>query len=65
MWQAASADEKALVEASARCGVILQKNTNYEMHVQINESNLVFQKLEVLEFSSGAWSWISKQIRAE
>lgn len=41
------------MEASARCGVILQKNTNEEMHVNINESNLVFQKLDILEFSSG------------
>ncbi|XP_011693120.1 PREDICTED: probable phospholipid-transporting ATPase IF [Wasmannia auropunctata] len=51
-YQAASADEKALVEASARCGVILQKNTNDEMHIKINENNLVFQKLEMLEFTS-------------
>ncbi|XP_012530011.2 probable phospholipid-transporting ATPase IF isoform X2 [Monomorium pharaonis] len=51
-YQAASADEKALVEASARCGIILEKNTNEEMHVKINKNNLVFQKLEILEFSS-------------
>ncbi|XP_011879867.1 PREDICTED: probable phospholipid-transporting ATPase IF isoform X2 [Vollenhovia emeryi] len=51
-YQAASADEKALVEASARCGVVLQKNTNEEMYIKINESNLVFEKLEILEFSS-------------
>lgn len=55
MWQAASADEKALVEASARCGVVFQKNTNEEMHIKINENLLVFKKLEILEFSSGTW----------
>ncbi|KAL6255347.1 hypothetical protein P5V15_013685 [Pogonomyrmex californicus] len=51
-YQAASADEKALVEASARCGVVFQKNTNEEMHIKIKENTLVFQKLEILEFSS-------------
>ncbi|XP_024876630.1 probable phospholipid-transporting ATPase IF isoform X1 [Temnothorax curvispinosus] len=51
-YQAASADEKALVEASARCGVVLQKNTNEEMHIKINKSNLIFEKLEILEFTS-------------
>ncbi|XP_018306223.1 probable phospholipid-transporting ATPase IF [Mycetomoellerius zeteki] len=51
-YQAASADEKALVEASARCGVVLQKNTNEEMHIKTDNSNLIFQKLEILEFSS-------------
>ncbi|XP_018398443.1 PREDICTED: probable phospholipid-transporting ATPase IF [Cyphomyrmex costatus] len=51
-YQAASADEKALVEASARCGVILQTNTNEEMHIKTNESNLTFEKLEILEFNS-------------
>ncbi|XP_029155219.1 probable phospholipid-transporting ATPase IF isoform X3 [Nylanderia fulva] len=51
-YQAASADEKALVEASARCGVIFQKDTNEEMHIQINKNALVFQKLEILEFTS-------------
>lgn len=53
MWQAASADEKALVEASARCGVIFQKDTNEEMEIKINNKMLVFQRLEILEFSSG------------
>ncbi|XP_018059116.1 PREDICTED: probable phospholipid-transporting ATPase IF [Atta colombica] len=51
-YQAASADEKALVEASARCGVVLQKNTNEEIHIKTDNSNLIFQKLEILEFSS-------------
>ena len=51
--QAASADEKALVEASARCGVVLQKNTNEHIHIKTDNSNLIFQKLEILEFSSG------------
>lgn len=56
MWQAASADEKALVEASARCGVVYQKDTNDEIHIRINERVLVFKKLEILEFSSGMCS---------
>lgn len=56
IWQAASADEKALVEASARCGVILQKDTNEEMEINVNRKIMVFNKLEVLEFSSGTWS---------
>lgn len=51
-YQAASADEKALVEASARCGVVLQKNTNEAMHIKIRRDDLIFQKLEMLEFSS-------------
>ncbi|XP_020288805.1 probable phospholipid-transporting ATPase IF isoform X2 [Pseudomyrmex gracilis] len=51
-YQAASADEKALVEASARCGVILKKNSSEEMKIQINKSELTFKKLEILEFSS-------------
>ncbi|XP_018352435.1 PREDICTED: probable phospholipid-transporting ATPase IF [Trachymyrmex septentrionalis] len=51
-YQAASADEKSLVEASARCGVVLQKSTNEEIHIKTDNSNLVFQKLEILEFSS-------------
>ncbi|EFN88498.1 Probable phospholipid-transporting ATPase IF [Harpegnathos saltator] len=51
-YQAASADEKALVEASARCGVIFQKDTNDEMEVKVNGIASVFKKLEILEFSS-------------
>ncbi|XP_011166374.2 probable phospholipid-transporting ATPase IF isoform X2 [Solenopsis invicta] len=51
-YQAASADEKALVEASARCGVVLLKNTNKEMHIKINRSIYIFQKLDILEFNS-------------
>lgn len=53
IWQAASADEKALVEASARCGVIFQKDTSEEMEIKVNGKILVFKKLEILEFSSG------------
>lgn len=53
IWQAASADEKALVEATARCGIIFQKDTSEEMHVKINNKVLAFKKLEILEFSSG------------
>lgn len=56
MWQAASADEKALVEASARCGVIFQKDTTDEMHIRINRNVLIFTKLDLLEFSSGMCS---------
>ncbi|XP_026825879.1 probable phospholipid-transporting ATPase IF isoform X2 [Ooceraea biroi] len=51
-YQAASADEKALVEASARCGVIFQKDTSDEIHIKINENVLIFKKLEILEFTS-------------
>jgi len=57
MWQAASADEKALVEASARCGIVFQKDTTDDMHIKINKDVLVFKKLEVLEFTSGTCSW--------
>ncbi|XP_050456062.1 phospholipid-transporting ATPase IF-like isoform X4 [Cataglyphis hispanica] len=51
-YQAASADEKALVEASARCGVIFQKGTNEAMYIRINKNMMIFQKLEILEFTS-------------
>ncbi|XP_032670766.1 probable phospholipid-transporting ATPase IF isoform X2 [Odontomachus brunneus] len=51
-YQAASADEKALVEASARCGVVFQKDTSEEMEIKMNGKILIFEKLEILEFSS-------------
>ncbi|XP_014470440.1 PREDICTED: probable phospholipid-transporting ATPase IF [Dinoponera quadriceps] len=51
-YQAASADEKALVEASARCGIIFNKDTNEEMELKIHGKVLVFEKLEILEFNS-------------
>ncbi|XP_046588400.1 phospholipid-transporting ATPase IF isoform X1 [Neodiprion lecontei] len=51
-YQAASADEKALVEASARCGVVLQKNNGDEMEIRINNDVLKFRKLDTFEFTS-------------
>ncbi|XP_034184560.1 phospholipid-transporting ATPase IF isoform X1 [Osmia lignaria lignaria] len=51
-YQAASADEKALVEASARCGVVFQKSTSDKIELRINRNILTFEKLEVLEFTS-------------
>ncbi|XP_015172643.1 PREDICTED: probable phospholipid-transporting ATPase IF [Polistes dominula] len=51
-YQATSTDEKALVEASARCGVVFYKNTSNVMEIKINDSILIFQKIDVLEFSS-------------
>ncbi|KAG7189384.1 hypothetical protein KM043_017031 [Ampulex compressa] len=51
-YQAASADEKALVEASARCGVVFQRDSHDEMQIKINDSILTFKKLDILEFSS-------------
>ncbi|XP_078052193.1 phospholipid-transporting ATPase IF, partial [Augochlora pura] len=51
-YQAASADEKALVEASARCGVIFQDNTNDVMELKVKNSVMFFQKMDILEFTS-------------
>ncbi|XP_063979096.1 phospholipid-transporting ATPase IF isoform X2 [Diachasmimorpha longicaudata] len=51
-YQAASADEKALVEATARCGVILTKYSGDEIELKIGEKVLFFTKLEILEFTS-------------
>lgn len=51
-YQATSTDEKALVEASARCGVIFHRDTSDLMEIKINDSILTFVKMDVLEFSS-------------
>ncbi|XP_076656807.1 phospholipid-transporting ATPase IF [Halictus rubicundus] len=51
-YQAASADEKALVEASARCGVVFQNSTNDMIRLKAKDKELIFQKMEVLEFTS-------------
>ncbi|XP_046820654.1 phospholipid-transporting ATPase IF-like isoform X3 [Vespa crabro] len=51
-YQATSTDEKALVEASARCGVIFHKDTRDTMEIKINNSILIFTKMDILEFSS-------------
>ncbi|XP_076762998.1 phospholipid-transporting ATPase IF [Xylocopa sonorina] len=51
-YQAASADEKALVEASARCGVIFESSSNDTIELKIEGNILVYEKLEVLEFTS-------------
>ncbi|XP_066584351.1 phospholipid-transporting ATPase IF-like isoform X2 [Prorops nasuta] len=51
-YQAASADEKALVEASARCGIVFKKSSSDRMEVKIKDSILTFEKLGILEFSS-------------
>ncbi|KAK2580780.1 hypothetical protein KPH14_011515 [Odynerus spinipes] len=51
-YQATSTDEKALVEASARCGVIFQRDTSELMEVKVNDSVLTFTKMDILEFNS-------------
>nr|XP_033338389.1 probable phospholipid-transporting ATPase IF [Megalopta genalis]XP_033338398.1 probable phospholipid-transporting ATPase IF [Megalopta genalis] len=51
-YQAASADEKALVEAAARCGVVFQNSTNDVMELRVKNSEMIFQKMEILEFTS-------------
>ncbi|KAL2720927.1 phospholipid-transporting ATPase IF-like isoform X3 [Vespula squamosa] len=51
-YQATSTDEKALVEASARCGVIFHKDTRDAMEIKINDNILLFTKMDILEFSS-------------
>ncbi|XP_035734472.1 probable phospholipid-transporting ATPase IF isoform X2 [Vespa mandarinia] len=51
-YQATSTDEKALVEASARCGVIFHKDTRDTMEIKIKNSILIFTKMDILEFSS-------------
>ncbi|XP_023288615.1 probable phospholipid-transporting ATPase IF isoform X2 [Orussus abietinus] len=52
VYQAASADEKALVEASARCGVVFQKDSGDEIELKAKDTVLKFKKLDTLEFSS-------------
>ncbi|XP_008544618.1 phospholipid-transporting ATPase IF isoform X1 [Microplitis demolitor] len=51
-YQAASADEKALVEASARCGVILTKYEADLLEIKAGDRFLHFTCLETLEFTS-------------
>ncbi|KOC61372.1 putative phospholipid-transporting ATPase IF [Habropoda laboriosa] len=51
-YQAASADEKALVEASARCGVIFWKSNSDMIELKIEGNTVAYEKLEVLEFTS-------------
>ncbi|CAG5102645.1 Similar to ATP11B: Probable phospholipid-transporting ATPase IF (Homo sapiens) [Cotesia congregata] len=51
-YQAASADEKALVEASARCGVILTKYEGDLLEIKAGDQYLSFTCLEILEFTS-------------
>ncbi|XP_024937348.1 probable phospholipid-transporting ATPase IF isoform X3 [Cephus cinctus] len=51
-YQAASADEKALVEASARCGVVFQKDSGDELELKVKDDILKFKRLETLEFTS-------------
>ncbi|KAF7997896.1 hypothetical protein HCN44_009294 [Aphidius gifuensis] len=51
-YQAASADEKALVEATARCGVILTNNSGENIEIQVGEEIISFTRLEMLEFTS-------------
>ncbi|XP_015439518.1 PREDICTED: probable phospholipid-transporting ATPase IF [Dufourea novaeangliae] len=51
-YQAASADEKALVEASARCGVVFHNYTNDTIELKVNDSLMMFEKMDVLEFTS-------------
>ncbi|XP_076284102.1 phospholipid-transporting ATPase IF [Lasioglossum baleicum] len=51
-YQATSADEKALVEASARCGVVFQNSSNDTIELRAKGKQMLFQKMEVLEFTS-------------
>ncbi|XP_008214118.1 probable phospholipid-transporting ATPase IF isoform X1 [Nasonia vitripennis] len=52
-YQAASADEKALVEAAARCGVVYQGDGNKdEIKIDAKGTELRFYRLDTLEFNS-------------
>ncbi|XP_034937307.1 probable phospholipid-transporting ATPase IF isoform X2 [Chelonus insularis] len=51
-YQAASADEKALVEASARCGVVLTNYIGDQIEIKVGDQMMFFTRLEVLEFTS-------------
>lgn len=51
-YQAASADEKALVEASARCGVVFLSDLNDKIDIKAKDEKLIFKRLETLEFTS-------------
>ncbi|XP_011501705.1 PREDICTED: probable phospholipid-transporting ATPase IF [Ceratosolen solmsi marchali] len=52
-YQAASSDEKALVEASARCGVVyLGDITDNTIEINAKGARMFFKKLDTLEFTS-------------
>lgn len=50
------------MEASARCGIVFQSSCNDMIELNINGSVLDFEKLEILEFTSGSYSSL---LRAE
>ncbi|XP_061935372.1 phospholipid-transporting ATPase IF-like isoform X4 [Apis cerana] len=51
-YQATSADEKALVEACARCGVVFESRKNDTIELKIQNKILTYKVLEILEFTS-------------
>lgn len=51
-YQASSPDEKALVEASARCGVVFLGEDGDSMSVKVKEKVCHYKKLNTLEFTS-------------
>ncbi|XP_039282719.1 probable phospholipid-transporting ATPase IF isoform X2 [Nilaparvata lugens] len=52
LYQASSADEKALVESAARCGVVFQGVQQGLMKIMVMDRIKTFKRVEVLEFSS-------------
>ncbi|XP_071540026.1 phospholipid-transporting ATPase IF-like [Panulirus ornatus] len=51
-YQAASPDEKALVEACARFGVVFDGQLGDKLHLTVRGQTRVFKQLQVLEFDS-------------
>lgn len=51
-YQATSADEKSLVEASARCGIVLLSDFEDKIEIKAKDQRLTFKRLETLEFTS-------------
>lgn len=41
------------MEASARCGIVFQNSTNNVIEVKVKDNTMIFQKMEILEFTSG------------
>lgn len=63
-YNATSPDEKALVEATKKLGIVFEDDDDDMMALNILGQSKMFKKLDVLEFSSGellcvGHSWIT------
>ncbi|KAF4520666.1 hypothetical protein B566_EDAN006342 [Ephemera danica] len=51
-YQASSPDEKALLESASRCGIVFLGEEGDKLRVMCCDRELVYQRLETIEFSS-------------